>query len=224
MGTKLRLLVIFMGGLLVVATFTYPSWRPPPVPEVEEEGFPGLPEELQDDFQALSERIRTGYLLMRQRNPQQATDLLIARLMVPQLLPPEEQPLPPIEDARLIMEGEFGPIEMAEDDERELPPFSDLYESSGMVTIYLFPDDRKLLRIEDLNVVNGPNLVVALLTNPDPIAIADLGRDYQDLGPLRATTGNLNYEIPDELNINRYRSVVIYEQQYGIVFAEAKIG
>lgn len=223
MGTRLRLLVIVVGGLLVVATFTYPSWRPPPVPEVEEVGFPGLPEELQNDFQALPERIRTGYLLMREREVQQATNLLIARLIVPEFVPIDEQPLPPIEGARLIMEGEFAPVELAEDEERELPPFSDLYESSGTVAVYLYPDNRKLLRIENLSVVNGPNLVIALLTNPDPIAIADLGRDYQDLGPLRATTGNLNYEIPDELNIDRYRSVVIYDQQYGIVFAVAKI-
>ena len=220
MGTRLRLLLVFLGALLVVVTFTYPEWRPPPVDQSGDAEFPELPVELQEAFQLLPETIRQGYLVMRRQNTPQAVALLSARLSSPL---PQDQPLPPVEDARMIMDGMFGPIELQEDDERELPPFSELYSAAGEVSIYLFSDDRKLLRIDNLQVVNGPELYIALLVEPFPLTIADLGRDYQDW-PLLSPKGNQNYEIPPELNIYRYRSVVIYDRRYGIIFAVAQIG
>ena len=223
MGTKLRLFLVLIGGLLVAATFTYPSWRPAPIGEVEAAEFPGLPAELQDDFQALPERIRRDYLLMRQVDEQQALALLRARLVVPASLSPEEQALPPVESASIIRESVFASPQLEEEDDRELPQFVDLYSAAGTVRIYQFPDERKLLRIENLQVVNGPELWVALTTHSAPLTFDEI-QGYQELGPLRATSGNMNFEIPAERDLNYYHSIVIFDRPYRIIFAVARIG
>lgn len=220
MGRELRAFVVLIGALLVVAIFTYPSWRPPPIEKADEAAFSELPDDLHDDFLQLPAQIQQGYLLMRGYDTQQALTLLAARLSPPE--PLFEDP-PSFEGATLMLAGKFAPMELSENDERDLPLFSELYTSAGDAAIYLFPDDRKLLRLENFQVVNGPELLVALSTHENPLTPADLGRDYIDLGPLRTATGNLNYDIPSELNVSRYRSVVIYDRTYGVLFAVAKV-
>ena len=157
---------------------------------------------------------------------QQATVLLTARLNPPEMLPTEEQALPLMESAQIIMEGEFGPPQLAEDEEeeRELPAFSNLYTASGMAMVYQFPDDRKLLRLEDLRVVNGPDLWIALSTHPAPITFDEIRDNYRDLGQLRTVSGNINFEVPTELTVSLFRSIVIYDRRYRVLFAVAPIG
>ena len=223
MGKRLRLMVVIIGAALVVATFTYPQWRTPPVATVDDEPFPELQAELQDDFLRLPASEQRLYLAMRSQNILMATDLVSARLSPPDGLPPEAQTPPDVSTAEIVAQGEFARVELADDDEREIPPFNDLYRAAGQVTVYQFPDQRKILWIENLSVLNGPSLNVLLSASPTPLMSADLGVDFIDLGPLQATSGNHAYEIPTELNINNYRSVVIYESRYGIIFGVARL-
>lgn len=228
MDIRLRFLVIFMGGLLVLAVFTFPLWRPDPTVADVAPDFPELSAELQAAFDALPQSVQRIYKQMRGDNAPMAVDLLRARLQPPDPLPPEEQELPNVSDAVIAARGAFAAIELDEEDERDYQPYNDLYTgTSGTVTIYRYPDNRKLLRIENLNVVNGPNLRVLLSTVAEPLVNDDILKDRLrlDIGPLPAVQGNLNYaSVPVEINIRNYRSLVIYDATYGVIFGVAQIG
>lgn len=227
METRLRMSVLLIGSLLVLATFTYPLWRPAPPENIVEDEFPELAEELRDAFSQLPPRVQQDYLIMRQRNAPMTTALVTARLRPPEPLPLEAQEMPDVSAASVIARGDFGPLRLSQDEisrgERELPPFSHLYGSVGEVTLYQFPDRRKLLWIEDLQVVNGPNLKVMLSTNANPFTFEEMGVDYIDLGELINPSGSQGYSVPAELNAAAYNSVVIVDDTYNIVFSVAPL-
>ena len=227
---RFRWLLVLLGAIILAATYTYPLWRPEPQINIERAGFPGLAEDLQQRFLELPANQQRAYLQMNEQNSMRALELLTAHLSPPGPLSEEEAALPPVENAVVAESGEFVPIEIPEDDEedRRLPPFYEaLYaEASGQFTIYQFPDNTRLLRIEDLNVVNGPDLHVALSPNPIPLSgeISELGNIFIDIGPLKSNTGDQNYtSVPDasNVNLNNYNSVVIYDQTHRVIFAVA---
>ncbi len=94
------------------------------------------------------------------------------------------------------------------------------HQGSGTATIFELPDGRRLLRLEDFMVTNGPDLHVLLATGPAPTGRGDLG-EYVDVGPLKGNIGNQNYDIPDDLDLEAYHSVVVYCVPFHVVFATA---
>src|SRR3989344_4348666 len=59
------------------------------------------------------------------------------------------------------------------------------------------------LRFESLKTINGPDLRIYLSSGLN----AD---DIVDLGPIRATQGNVNYEIPTGTDLNKYKNAMIW--------------
>ncbi|MDX1520368.1 MAG: DM13 domain-containing protein [Anaerolineae bacterium] len=96
------------------------------------------------------------------------------------------------------------------------------HQGSGQATIFQ-QGDMSVLRFEDFMVTNGPDLHVLLATNPSPTGRADLG-DYIDLGSLKGNLGNQNYEIPSDVDLSQYNSVVIYCMPFHVLFSAATIG
>ena len=89
---------------------------------------------------------------------------------------------------------------------------------SGRVLIIRDPNGAGILRFEDYEVRNGPNLHIYL--TPDP------GGDVHaagaiDLGEIRATKGNVNYEIPAGVDLSSFRAAVIYCVPFRVEFATA---
>ncbi len=66
---------------------------------------------------------------------------------------------------------------------------------------------------------NCPDLFVYLSTDPKGYS-----EDGLELGPLRATDGNVNYEVPGGADVSRFRSAVIWCRQFGVLFATATLG
>lgn len=76
---------------------------------------------------------------------------------------------------------------------------------------------QKVLRFEDFDTVNGPNLHIWLSSS--------LGEDdYVDLGPIKATKGNVNYEVPAGVDIDRYDKVLVWCVPFGVLFSYAELG
>jgi hypothetical protein len=94
------------------------------------------------------------------------------------------------------------------------------HQGSGTATLYQLEDGSRLLRFEDFMVTNGPQLHVLLATNPAPTSREELG-EYIDLGPLKGNIGDQNYQLPTDLDLESYRSVVIYCVPFHVVFATA---
>jgi hypothetical protein len=87
-------------------------------------------------------------------------------------------------------------------------------------------DDSLLLRFDNFNCINGPNLQVYLVANPAPLSVLDLDTanvSHFPVGPLKGNVGNQQYQIPKELSIQRYQSVVIFSETLNLIYAVAKI-
>ncbi len=98
------------------------------------------------------------------------------------------------------------------------------HKGSGQATIYRAPDGGYLLRLENLDVTNGPALHVFLSPHEDP----DRGDEvkqagYVNLGRLKGNRGNQNYPIPADLDLDVINSVVIYCKPFSVVFSVATL-
>ena len=98
------------------------------------------------------------------------------------------------------------------------------HKGSGRVVLYRLEDGSHLVRLEDIEVTNGPDLHV-LLT---PVHGVE-GRDdlhaagYIDLGSLKGNIGSQNYEVPPDYEIPPELTLVIYCVPFHVVFATAPL-
>ena len=100
------------------------------------------------------------------------------------------------------------------------------HQGSGDVGVYLLADGSRILRFDDIDITNGPDLHVIL----SPVGSAE-GRDdvmatgYVDLGSLKGNRGSQNYDIPADVDItNGDWTVVIYCEPFHVIFATAELG
>ncbi len=98
------------------------------------------------------------------------------------------------------------------------------HQGSGEATIYRGPDGSHLLRLENFQVTNGPDLHVILSPNPAPESRDDVHQPgYVDLGSLKGNVGNQNYEIPADVDVDALSSVIIYCSPFHVVFSVAPL-
>ena len=92
---------------------------------------------------------------------------------------------------------------------------------NGEGTALLLRDEsgQLFLRFEEFSVTNGPDLFVILSTDPD----AYVTDGSINLGGLKATDGNINYEIPADADISGIRSVVVWCRSFDVDFAVATL-
>lgn len=95
------------------------------------------------------------------------------------------------------------------------------HNGEGTAKILRAPDGSLVLRLEEFSVTNGPDLFVILST--DPGGSRGSASDGLDLGGLRATDGNINYQIPVGTDVTSYKSAIIYCRQFNVVFAIATL-
>ena len=98
------------------------------------------------------------------------------------------------------------------------------HKGSGQALIYDLPDGSQVLRLEDLEVTNGPDLRVILTTVADPDSSEDVHAEgYIELDKLKGNVGNQNYPIPADADVDSFKSVVIYCKPFRVVFAVANL-
>jgi len=95
-----------------------------------------------------------------------------------------------------------------------------LHKGSGRAVIYPNTDQGPTLRLEDFSVTRGPDLHVYLSQNASVTSASELGA-YHDLGLLKSSKGNQNYSLPNDHE--RYKSVVIWCQAFGVLFSSAPL-
>lgn len=103
--------------------------------------------------------------------------------------------------------------------------FYDLFHvGGGQALVYQLADGSRILRLEDFEVDNGPELHVYLFPN-DPVTTsigADIPGSY-DLGRLKGNIGDQNYKIPADLDMSQFRSVVIWCEPFKVTFIAAPL-
>jgi len=95
------------------------------------------------------------------------------------------------------------------------------HNGEGTALVIEAPDGSLVLRVEEFSVTGGPDLFVILSTDPD--GSRDSAKAGLDLGDLKATDGNFNYDIPGGTDVSQYKSVTIYCRSFNIVFAIATL-
>ena len=73
-----------------------------------------------------------------------------------------------------------------------------------------------ILRLKDFSSTNRPDLYVYLSSDKDATDIVNLGK-------LKANIGNQNYEIPDGTNLSKYGTVLIWCQQFSVLYGRAEL-
>ena len=75
-----------------------------------------------------------------------------------------------------------------------------------------------ILRVENFSVRNGPDLFVYLSRNPDGWEEKAI-----NLGDLKATDGAFNYEIPSDIDIEEFKSAVVWCRRFAVLFGHATL-
>lgn len=98
------------------------------------------------------------------------------------------------------------------------------HETKGVATIYQLPDGRKTVRLTDFQTSNGPDVQVYLVAASDAndsSTVTNAG--FVPLGALKGNVGDQNYDLPAEIDLNKYRSVTIWCRRFGVNFATAPL-
>ena len=123
-------------------------------------------------------------------------------------------------------DGEYAPEEPMDESspaetETDSAPFgaavvgTTAHPASGSVRI-VEADSATYVRYENYKTINGPDIYVYLAN--------DLGaKEFVDLGRVRATEGNINYEVPAGVDINEYRYVLTWCKAFGVLFNYADL-
>ena len=65
--------------------------------------------------------------------------------------------------------------------------------------------------------MNGPDLHIYLSADLD-------AKDYVDLGAIKATKGNVNYDVPAATDTEKYRYVLVWCEPFRVLFGYAELG
>lgn len=73
-------------------------------------------------------------------------------------------------------------------------------------------DGKKIVRFEDFETINGPDLRIYLSK--------DLSNDdFVELSKIKATKGNVNYEVPEGVDASKYNKVLVWCKAFGVLFS-----
>jgi hypothetical protein len=101
------------------------------------------------------------------------------------------------------------------------------HSTTGSVRVVRLPDGSHVLRLENLETSNGPDLRVWLTDAPvkpgkDGWHVFDDG-NHVSLGKLKGNKGNQNYGLPDGIGLSRYTSVSIWCDRFDVSFGAAEL-
>ena len=197
-------IVIVIAGLAVFEPWTYFI-----VNEVDE-AFPGLSAAQRDAVRDMPEDEMDALVSMAKDNADMAEQVAIAQTDEDVVVPQDQQAMPPDmpDEPQVIASGSFIDIDP-------------VHGAVGTATIYQLPEGGHVLRFEDFRSKNGPDLHVYLSTEVPASTFAGLGADEVHLGALKGNVGNQNYEIPADVDLSKYQSVVIYCRPFHVVFSSA---
>jgi len=98
------------------------------------------------------------------------------------------------------------------------------HRGSGNAQVLVSPGGAALLRFTDFEVTNGPDLEVWLVKDPDPEKSSDVSASqWVSLGPLRGNKGDQTYVIPEGTDTREWGSVVIWCEQFSVLFSVATL-
>jgi len=99
------------------------------------------------------------------------------------------------------------------------------HETKGAATVHQLADGKRILRLTNFETSNGPDVhvyLVAAEVAKDNATVKQAG--FIDLGSLKGNKGDQNYEVPADVDLNKYKSVSIWCARFGVNFGAATLG
>jgi Electron transfer DM13 len=97
------------------------------------------------------------------------------------------------------------------------------HATSGRARLLQLPDGRRYVRFDRFHTSNGPVLKVYLSAASATGPGDALDDRYVNLGDLKGNIGEQNYAIPRDVDLARYRSVVVWCKRFSVPFGAAAL-
>ena len=209
MKGKLLLVIVLIVVVAAILAITQP-WLYFVNREVNE-AFPGLTNAQREAVANMPEEQKQALIDMANETRKMVEDTALAQISEDTVVPDAEGAMPPDMPAEptVLLMGSFIDIDP-------------IHGAEGSATIYELPDGGRVLRFEDFHSKNGPDLHVYLSTEAPTSTFGELGNQKVHLGALKGNVGNQNYDIPADIDLSQYRSVVIYCRPFHVVFSTAE--
>ncbi len=192
-----RWILLGMGAVAVALLFTFPLWRTMLRGRTTTRPF------------ALAEEPQREVLLRMPDRNKAAT--AYAALLTPAPVPTNQQPPTP-GNAEVLRTGTFAQLDA-------------LHRAEGDVTLFRLAGGNIVLRFENFKGTNAPDLAVYLSVMEAPRTKQDLSAEGPEfrVGSLLGNSGNQQFNIPQQLRLDRYRSVVLYSEGLEAVYSTARL-
>jgi hypothetical protein len=94
----------------------------------------------------------------------------------------------------------------------------------GTATVYKLADGRRVLRLTEFETENGPDLHVRLIAADDAKDTASVAKaEFVELGKLKGNKGNQNYDLPENVDLSKYKVVSIWCNRFSVNFASGPL-
>ena len=101
-----------------------------------------------------------------------------------------------------------------------------VHPTEGRATVYQQADGKLLLRLTRFKTSNGPDVHVVLMAIKDASDDANFlkgNTERVELGKLKGTEGDQNYEIPAGTDLSKFTTVSIYCERFNANFGAAPL-
>ena len=98
------------------------------------------------------------------------------------------------------------------------------HQGSGNAMLLQTATGSHLMRFTEFEVTNGPDLEVWLVADDAPASSrAVLDSQWVSLGQLKGNIGDQTYTIPDDVDVSQFGSVVVWCEQFSVLFSVASL-
>ena len=98
------------------------------------------------------------------------------------------------------------------------------HNGQGTATLVALPGGGHEVQLSQFEVTNGPDLEVWLSAHPNPASSEDVSDNvWISLGQLKGNIGDQAYSVPDGTDLTQFNSVVIWCEQFGVLFSPAAL-
>ncbi len=98
------------------------------------------------------------------------------------------------------------------------------HETKGVATIYELPGGKKVLRFSEFETSNGPDVQVYLVAAEDANdseTVTNAG--FIHIGALKGNIGDQNYDLPADVDLDKYKAVTVWCRRFGVNFGTAPL-
>lgn len=98
------------------------------------------------------------------------------------------------------------------------------HDTMGMAAVHQLASGERVLRLTEFQTSNGPDVHVYLVASTDAADSDTVTKaGFVDLGSLKGTEGDQNYELPAGIDLAKYRAATIWCARFGVNFGTAPL-